>query len=580
MATERWDNIQRILDEVLSRRPEERAAYLSGACGGNTELCAEVESLLEHHEAATKGCFMPTVQFQAGEDGRGREDPGCAADPLVGTHVGPYRIERRIGGGGMGTVYEALQERPRRPVALKIMRPGTDLDRFVYESQTLARLPHPSIAQVYDAGTHEGESGPVPYFTMEYVPNAKSITDYVREWKLSVPEGLEMVAKVCDALSHAHLKGIIHRDIKPSNIVVGGSGQPKLIDFGLALAVDWDERCELAGTLQYMSPEQVDGDPRDLDPRTDVYSLGLVIYELVVGRLPYDLAGASLEDARRIIRETPPAAPSEANPAVGPDVDRIVLKALLKRRDRRYRSAAEISDALRHTFKETQQSRSATKVRRSDRNTKRAAAGAAVLLLAITAVVILGRGSSNEVPGDALILQGTTHIDPQIPTLVTRARFIEPHWFGENPFDQLPDEPEQPGPKNQLVINLRADHDGYFYLFQLGPDGRATFQPRVMNAAECVGQRYAKATESIDHYDYKLTSEPSGMYCFVAVLADKELPGICRHVEEGLSSRERRLPSWPASDKQSASSVADFLEKEYGSEILGFDVYEYPVYRD
>ena len=231
MATERWDNIQRMLDEVLTRQPEERAAYLSGACGGNAELCAEVESLLEHHEAATKGCFMPTVQFQAGEAGRGPEETVSAADPLVGTHVGPYRIERRIGGGGMGTVYEALQEQPRRPVALKIMRPGTDLDRFVYESQTLARLPHPSIAQVYDAGTHEGESGPVPYFTMEYVPNAKSITDYVREWKLSVPEGLEMVAKVCDALSQAHLKGIIHRDIKPSNIVVGGSGQPKLIDF-------------------------------------------------------------------------------------------------------------------------------------------------------------------------------------------------------------------------------------------------------------------------------------------------------------------------------------------------------------
>ncbi len=578
MATERWDNIQRMLDEVLTRRPEERAAYLRGACGGNAELCAEVESLLEHHEAATKGCFMPTVQIQAGEDGRGREDPGCAADPLVGTHVGPYLIERRIGGGGMGTVYEALQERPRRPVALKIMRPGTDLDRFVYESQTLARLPHPSIAQVYDAGTHEGESGPVPYFTMEYVPNAKSITDYVREWKLSVPEGLEMVAKVCDALSQAHLKGIIHRDIKPSNIVVGGSGQPKLIDFGLALAVDWDERCELAGTLQYMSPEQVDGDPRDLDPRTDVYSLGLVIYELVVGRLPYDVAGASLEDAKRIIRETPPAAPSEVNPAVGPDVDTIVLKALQKRRDRRYRSAAEISDALRHTFKETQPSPPAgsnsTKVRRSVRNIVRAAAGAAVLLLAITAVVILRRGSSNETPGVAQIFATAT---PKF--LPTRSRFIDPRWYGENLFVPLPARPEQPGPTNQLVIHLQADRDGYFYLFQLSPDGRATFQPRAMNATECVS-RYAKANESIDGYAYKLTGEPSGMYCFVAVLADKELPGICRHVEEGLSFTERRLPSWPASNEQSASSVADFLMKEYGSEILGFDVYEYPVYRD
>ncbi|MFQ5590611.1 MAG: serine/threonine protein kinase [Phycisphaerae bacterium] len=277
--------------------------------------------------------------------------------------IGQFRVVRVIASGGMGTVYEAMQEKPRRTVALKLMKRGvasrSALRRFEYESQILARLRHPGIAQVYHAGTHRDGEATVPYFAMEYIPNALSITKYVKGKKLGTRQMLDLFAQVCDAVHHGHQKGIIHRDLKPGNIMVDSDGQVKVIDFGVARSTDSDMAVttlqtdvgQLIGTLQYMSPEQCTADPHDIDTRSDVYALGVVFYELLTGRLPYDLKDAAVFEAARVIREEAPTPPSTLNKALRGDVETIALKALEKERDRRYRSSAELADDIRRYLK-------------------------------------------------------------------------------------------------------------------------------------------------------------------------------------------------------------------------------------
>ncbi|MHC4589518.1 MAG: serine/threonine-protein kinase, partial [Planctomycetota bacterium] len=196
--------------------------------------------------------------------------PGAVPDaPRMPERIGKFHIKRKIASGGMGTVYEAVQEHPRRSVAVKVMKSGiasrSALRRFEYESQILARLRHPGIAQVYDAGMHDDGSGGVPYFAMEYITGAKHLVDYAGSRHLPTRQRLELFVKVCDAVHHGHQKGIIHRDLKPQNILVDSTGQPKIIDFGVARATDSDLAVttlqtsvgDLVGTVQYMSPEQI-----------------------------------------------------------------------------------------------------------------------------------------------------------------------------------------------------------------------------------------------------------------------------------------------------------------------------------
>ena len=274
--------------------------------------------------------------------------------------IGRYRIRRLIGFGGMGAVYEAVQDHPRRTVALKVMKPGvasrSALRRFEYESQVLARLRHPGIAQVYDAGTYDDGLGPTPFFAMEYIPGGQSITDYAKAKQLNVRQRLQLFVRVCDAVHHGHQKGVIHRDLKPANILIdstGGEsiGQPKVIDFGVARTTDSDiavttlqtDVGQLIGTLQYMSPEQCAADPADIDTRSDVYALGVILYELLADRLPYDVTGVTVYDATRMVRDQIPARLTTINAQLGGDIETIVFKALEKDRDRRYQSAAELA---------------------------------------------------------------------------------------------------------------------------------------------------------------------------------------------------------------------------------------------
>ncbi|MCA9223467.1 MAG: serine/threonine protein kinase, partial [Planctomycetales bacterium] len=277
--------------------------------------------------------------------------------------IGRYNIIRQIGRGGMGVVYEAEQENPSRTVALKILPPGFGspavLRRFQREANVLGRMRHPGITQIFEAGVAELASATgikmrQPFIAMELVPGLP-IDKYVRENDLTVNEKLRLFAMVCDAIQHAHNNGVIHRDLKPNNILVEPDGQPKVLDFGVSrvthaesLAVSLQTHTgQIVGTIPYMSPEQVQGDPDSVDERTDVYSLGVVLYELLSGRLPHDLRNRSIPDAIRVIQEDEPSRLSSLDRAFRGDIDTILCKSMEKEKDRRYASAAAIAADIR-----------------------------------------------------------------------------------------------------------------------------------------------------------------------------------------------------------------------------------------
>ncbi len=262
----------------------------------------------------------------------------------------------------MGIVYRAEQEKPRRVVALKIIRADIAneriLRRFEDEAQTLGRLHHPGIAQIYEAGTTDAGHGAQPWFAMELI-EGQSLTSYMVEHGLGTRSRLELMAGVCDAVHHAHQKGVIHRDLKPGNILVDRTGQPKIVDFGVARVTDADIRAttiqtdvgQLLGTLPYMSPEQVMADPAQLDTRSDVYALGVILYELLCARLPYDVRQKGVAEAARIIGEQEPAMLSMYSRVFRGDIETIVAKALEKDKERRYASASELGEDIRRYLK-------------------------------------------------------------------------------------------------------------------------------------------------------------------------------------------------------------------------------------
>ncbi|MHC4945242.1 MAG: tetratricopeptide repeat protein [Planctomycetota bacterium] len=397
----KWKRIKELFKEGMRRKPEERAAFLDEACGSDAALRSEVEALLAAQGDEDGFLKPPPKGSLVGER------PG---DRLVGTRLGQYRLERLISAGGMGMVYEGLQEHPRRVVAIKVMREGiaspSALRRFEYEAEILAHLSHPHIAQVFEAGTHGGEgedpAGSVPYFVMEFIPNAQAVTDYAAVQELSIKARLELFLQVCDAVHHGHQKGIIHRDLKPTNILVDESGQVKIIDFGVARATDSDiavttqtDVGQLLGTVQYMSPEQCKADSRDLDIRSDVYALGVVLYELLCEEPPYNVRRIAVFEATRIICEKEPKRPSTTLRALKGDIETILLKALEKERARRYQSVIEFAaDIKRYLDGEVIRAKPAGPATRAWKRIKRnpvvsASIGFALIILLVTSLYVL-----------------------------------------------------------------------------------------------------------------------------------------------------------------------------------------------
>ncbi|MBO6514645.1 MAG: serine/threonine protein kinase [Phycisphaerales bacterium] len=322
----------------------------------------------------------------------------------IPTTIGHYQIESVIGQGGMGAVYKAQQSSPRRTVALKVIKAGlasrTLLLRFEIEAQILGKLDHPGIATIYEAGTFDQGQGQQPYFAMEFV-KGQELLDYANAHNLGTRDRLTLLAKIAEAVQHAHQKGIIHRDLKPSNILVNTQGQIKVLDFGVARATDADIQTatmqtdigQLIGTIPYMSPEQASGNPDELDTRSDVYALGVIAYELLTGQMPYDLKQKMIHEAVRVIREDEPKALSAINKSFRGDVEIIVSKALIKEKDRRYQSASDLrSDIDRYLNNEPIEARPPSTwyqlSKFSKRNKALVAGILAVIVVSITGALI------------------------------------------------------------------------------------------------------------------------------------------------------------------------------------------------
>ena len=326
----------------------------------------------------------------------------AVTDAALPARIGRYRIVRLIGEGGMGAVYEAEQDQPRRTVALKVIKPGLAgpelLRRFAQEAQALGRLQHPGIAQIYDAGTADTGYGSQPYFAMEFIRGA-SLREYADSHHLGLRERLELMVKICEAVHHAHQRGLIHRDLKPGNIIVDETGQPKILDFGVARVTDSDTQAtlqtdvgQLVGTLNYMSPEQVLADPLDIDTRSDVYALGVILYELLSGRLPYQIS-KRLHEAMQTIREEDPSRLSTIDRRYRGDIETIAAKALEKDKTRRYSSAAELAADITRYLKDepivAQPPTASYQLRKFARRHKALVGGVAAVFVVLVAGVVV-----------------------------------------------------------------------------------------------------------------------------------------------------------------------------------------------
>ena len=347
-----WRRVEELFAWAVEHDPSQRSRELAARCEGDGELASEVGSLVQAWSSSADFLETPAADRIVQAE----------SDPRRGARIGRYRLVRAIGRGGMGVVYEAWQDDPRRVVALKLVRAGSLADplrvrRFQREAESLGRLDHPGIARIFEAGLDE-ESGD-HWFAMELV-RGRPLAEYVRAERPERTVLLDLFARIAWAVEHAHGQGVVHRDLKPSNVlVVDGEGEPqvKVLDFGLAhcTSVGSVETTRLTepgrvyGTLPYMSPEQARGEPASSGPPSDIYSLGVILYELLTGRLPIDVEGLQLPAAVRSISESEPDRPGRIDRALRGDLETILLKALEKEPSRRYASAAALArDVERH----------------------------------------------------------------------------------------------------------------------------------------------------------------------------------------------------------------------------------------
>src|SRR5687768_12286288 len=314
MTPERWQKVEEIFQAAVDLLPEERAHYIAQVCAHDTTLKHDVESLLSQHDSAGELLDQP---FYGNTELNVFESFVEEEDPMLGRRLGAYRIEREIGRGGMGAVYEASRadNEFNKRAAIKLVKRGMDTDfilrRFRKERQILAALDHPHIAGLMDGGTTDDG---LPYFVMEYI-EGQPLYNYCDAHQLSIAERLKLFRAICDAIHYAHQKQVVHRDIKPSNVLVTSEGVPKLLDFGIAKLLNPDLAGDITHdptatamrlmTPEYASPEQVQGAPTT--PTTDVYSLGVLLYELLTGHRPYRLRNRAAHEIARVICEEPPA---------------------------------------------------------------------------------------------------------------------------------------------------------------------------------------------------------------------------------------------------------------------------------
>ena len=399
MSSPRFERVRALFAAAAGLDAGGRAALLGRECAGDAELRAEVEALLAHHDAPRHDLDRPL--------GGSGELARLARGVELPERVGRYRVVRRLAEGGMGVVYEAEQDRPRRTVALKVIRAdvaGPEARRrFEHEAEILGRLHHPGIAQVFEAGVADAGAGPQPFYAMELV-RGEAITEHADRRGLGRRERLVLLVRVCEAVHHAHQNGIIHRDLKPENVLVEPEGRVVVLDFGVARITEpergGDPRRTLLGqvlgTPGYMSPEQAAGDPWAVDVRTDVYALGVLGYELLTGRLPHDLEGQPIGEIVRILQEERPTPPGRLRPELRGDLEVILLKALAAEKERRYASASELAeDVRRHLASEPIQARPPTALYLLGRFARRnkPLVGAAVLgLAALIAAAALSLG--------------------------------------------------------------------------------------------------------------------------------------------------------------------------------------------
>lgn len=400
MNKERWERIDRILQEALSRPPESRDAHVVRECGSDLELRNEVVSLLK--ASSEVGGFLDESPVLLGK-GNGLSGDGLGAIPKS---IGNYRVLRRLGEGGMGVVYLAEQSRPQRQVAIKVMRldaTGSNTHaRFEREAEALGRLKHPGIAQIYEAANEANGVETRAFIAMEFV-EGPTLEEFIAQEMPDEHTRLKLFAQICDAVQHAHQKGVVHRDLKPSNVVVHRDSsrrdankiQPKVLDFGIARITDDQRKSStisspnhLLGTLRYMSPEQLDEQHGDVDTRTDVYALGVLGFELVSGRSPYHVSALNGPKLMQSIAEDDPIRLSAINHAWRGDLDTIFAKALEKHPDRRYESAAALADDIRrYIAHEPIQARPATGWYQLRKFTQRHRAMVGGAVLAITGIL-------------------------------------------------------------------------------------------------------------------------------------------------------------------------------------------------